>query len=442
MGYGRPIISLFAVLLLTGCGSPNPQPVSPEAFYSNRPEAEAPSASNDQRGITPQRDPRIQPPAPNPAPEQPEQPIPKSLQEALKTPVPSDQDVVVPATEPTTIPDVSPTTQSASVSPEFLTLGTVIAQVNSAPIYANKVLRRNADLFRNLAREYDLNRFTTAARKLLVDGRDELIKDEVEYAAADRSLSSEDKQRARSLMLIWRGQQVNQAHGSIELVRRQWLAKGVTFEEAEDDQFRSFMVLLYYQKEIWNNVVVSADEERRYYRAHIDQFTSLPEANIRVIRQNPDSAGGRDVALAHIQDYRKRALAGEDFAQLAHNYSDKPGHDTDDGAWTIHRNTIRLRQVEDAAFAVPPGQISDVIEDGDSFYLIKVESRIDGGVKPFEDEQVQNSIRDSLRRDKFSDLRNAHIYKLETESIVTKSDDQIEIALQMALQNYPHWAMK
>ena len=439
MGYGRPAICLFAVLLLSGCGSSSPQPVSPQAFYSNALLNQAPFPSNDQRGITPQVDPRIPPPSNKPQPPEPQEPISKSLQEALKIPVPDENA----ATQPTTVPDIAPpATNPAFVPPDFLILGAVIATVNGNPIYTNTILRRNADLFRNDARQYDLKRFEIAARELITKGRDELIQDEIEYVAAERSLGNEDKARAKALMGLWRNEQLNQAHGSIELVYRQWLAKGLTFEQAEDDQYRSFMVLLYYQKEIWDNVVVSADEERKFYYANIKQFTTLPEATIYIIRQNPDLCGSADVALSHIQDYRKRALAGEDFSGLATNYSDKPDHDTDKGLWVLHRNTIRLRKVEDAAFTVPPGQISDVIEDLGGFYIIKVVSRTDGGVKPFEDEQVQASIHDTLRQQKFRELRAAHLYKLEVDNTVEHPEDQVDLAVQMALQNYPRWSMK
>jgi parvulin-like peptidyl-prolyl isomerase len=80
-------------------------------------------------------------------------------------------------------------------------------------------------------------------------------------------------------------------------------------------------------------------------------------------------------ARGQADEILKRARAGEDFAKLAEEFSTDPGSKTKGGdlGWFGHGQMVK--PFEDAAFALQPGQISDVVESDFGYHIIKVEER-------------------------------------------------------------------
>ena len=72
---------------------------------------------------------------------------------------------------------------------------------------------------------------------------------------------------------------------------------------------------------------------------------------------------------------RDRARKGEDFAALAKQYSQEPGADKSGGDLGYFGKGQMVAPFEKAAFAMQPGQISDVVETPFGLHIIKLEDR-------------------------------------------------------------------
>lgn len=79
-----------------------------------------------------------------------------------------------------------------------------------------------------------------------------------------------------------------------------------------------------------------------------------------------------------------RARSGEDFASLALQYSEDPGSKTNGGLYKNFPRGYMVQPFEDAAFSVPVGEISDIIETNYGIHILKVEDRV-GETRPFEE---------------------------------------------------------
>jgi parvulin-like peptidyl-prolyl isomerase len=326
-------------------------------------------------------------------------------------------------------------------SGQYMVLGTMVAEVNGTPIFANKVLTLLEPTLRAKARELDDVHYKLAAEDFIQKQVQELVRSELEYAAAVDNLDDEARNAADALTTQWRQRQVTDAGGSEELARRKAAADGVDFDDAVREQYRNFMTQIYYQKKVIPRIVVTPTMMQEYYRDHVEtDFTQHDHVTFRLIKIDPDDAGSKEDALAKIKSIRDRAAAGEDFAALASTENDDPGLRSILGEVSVDKGAFVLDDVEDAAFNTPPGQLTDIIYTHGAYYLAKVESRTQGKVTPFSDQALQDQIRAKLRSEQFRALREQEQKKLESEAIVRIDPSMLDATVEMAMQNYPVWS--
>ena len=148
------------------------------------------------------------------------------------------------------------------------------------------------------------------------------------------------------------------------------------------------------------------DEElQRYYRHNLDRFEIMEQVKaahiLLSVAKDADSETvqkRRDLAdqlLVQLQN-------GADFSQLAKTYSDDKSNAANGGELgTFGRGTM-VKEFEDAAFALRPGQLSGVVQTPFGFHIIKVEEYTEPGVKPLVD--VIDEVKAGLKQEKAHQL--------------------------------------
>lgn len=341
------------------------------------------------------------------------------------------------------------TQPSPGLANGYQVVGTVLATVDTTPIFADKVL---ASLERELAAEahkFPPELFRRAARQDIESKIEELIHNQLEIERANASLSQDAKTQAQLFAQVWRRQQITAAGGSEAVARQRALEGGESLDDQVNDQYHIALVQLYYQQRVAPKIQVTAADMRRYYAAHLDtEFTKHAEARYRLIRVDYTRSGGQEQATEKANRIINDLRQGSDFAEEAKKFNDDAylmGKGGDMG-WMKRGAGFKYDNVEDAVWQLQPGQFTDKpihVDDptgGSAYYIAKLEERRGGNVQPFDSPAVQKAIYDKLFSQQLAVLRDREISDLVGKAAIFREPQGLDTAVDMAMQRYSVWA--
>jgi parvulin-like peptidyl-prolyl isomerase len=149
---------------------------------------------------------------------------------------------------------------------------------------------------------------------------------------------------------------------------------------------------------------VTPEQIKAYYDAHQQEFTVKDEqfelAQILIAIAPNATAAQRDAARKKAEALRKRALAGEDFGDLARQNSDDDSA-SKGGALGVFAPGDMLDQIRVAVAKLDAGQISEVVESSHGFHILKVEQHQRAGVRPLSEmrEEIRGRLEDEATED-------------------------------------------
>jgi parvulin-like peptidyl-prolyl isomerase len=135
-------------------------------------------------------------------------------------------------------------------------------------------------------------------------------------------------------------------------------------------------------RQISNEVAPDDAALHNYYDTHKSQYEQAKASHILIRFKGSKAAlkpNEKDLteeeALAKAQDLRKKLLAGADFAATAKAESDDGGSAEKGGSLGTFNHGEMVPPFEQAAFALPLGQISEPVKTEFGYHLIKVDER-------------------------------------------------------------------
>jgi peptidyl-prolyl cis-trans isomerase D len=150
--------------------------------------------------------------------------------------------------------------------------------------------------------------------------------------------------------------------------------------------------------EIGSKIKVAREEVERNYNARLGSYTT-PE-QIRASHVLLTTEGKDDAAVrAQAEQVLKEARSGADFAALAKKYSQDESNAQQGGDLDYFSRGRMVPEFETAAFALKPGEISDVVKTEFGYHVIKLTDRKPAVVRPLTDPDLYKEIEAEILRE-------------------------------------------
>ncbi|MFC1811301.1 peptidylprolyl isomerase [Thermodesulfobacteriota bacterium] len=199
------------------------------------------------------------------------------------------------------------------------------------------------------------------------------------------------------------------------------LLKGKISETALKSQMRKRMAIQQYvDKEFVQKVKVSEKEVKAYYASHPDMFKAPEQVRVRhiLIKADPGTEKSKkSKARKKIEDVQKKLRKGGDFEALAKEYSEGPSNVKGGDIGYRSRGQL-VKPFEEAAFSLPPGKVSDIVETQYGYHLIEVIDKKPESIVAYE--QVKEKLQDYLKQKKVREKVTGQIEKLKGNAKVER----------------------
>jgi peptidyl-prolyl cis-trans isomerase SurA len=285
----------------------------------------------------------------------------------------------------------------------------VLVKVNGEIFTKTELEARQVQALRQLGQQQDLKTSDAELRKMLDQVTPSLIVnvvDEMLMIQRGRELGYRmgDEQFQSILANIKKDNKLESDEQFAAALKQE----NMTMADLRKSLERQMIVSRVQQNEVLGKVSVSDDEARRYYQAHLSEFSSqqsitLREIFVAVAGDANASVADDNTARTKATDIRRRALAGESFDKLAAELSDAPSKANAGLIGPLNTNDLSP-DVKALLDPMKPGDITEVLRGNKGYQLLKLESRDAPQVTPFEQarEDISNRVFTDKRREEFS----------------------------------------
>ncbi len=171
-----------------------------------------------------------------------------------------------------------------------------------------------------------------------------------------------------------------------------------------------------------------------------ERIPQIKASHILVNFNGPDGQVDTAYARAKIDTVMQKLKAGADFAELAKEYSDDPGSAKNGGDLGFFGRRMMVKEFDEAAFNLKPGEISDIVKTNFGYHIIKLTDQ-----KPYpsfdEDKEELEKVFKQTRYqteydsliDKLKDNYGFHLNE-QVLSEVLKNADSLRVGSQ--IRNY------
>ncbi|MBF0573720.1 MAG: SurA N-terminal domain-containing protein [Desulfamplus sp.] len=154
-----------------------------------------------------------------------------------------------------------------------------------------------------------------------------------------------------------------------------------------------------------SKVIITPESIKSYYDGNSDEFSTPEEVEASHILIKVDEKASAELvekAKKEADEIYKKAVAGEDFAVLAKQYSQDPSAKDNNGYLGKFSRNRMIKPFEEKAFSMKAGEISEPVRTQFGWHIIQVKSKTEASKKTLAESTPQ--IKEKLLADESKNL--------------------------------------
>jgi len=191
-----------------------------------------------------------------------------------------------------------------------------------------------------------------------------------------------------------------QRYGGKEKYEEFVAKSGIQMDWVAENIKESMIVNSYLDDTLQEKIAVTPEDVEEAYNG--DKTASV--RHILLMTQGKSDSAKAEI-YSRMEGILEEAKSGADFAALAKKYSEDPGSKEKGGLYEKFPRGQMVKPFEDAAFNVPVGELSDIIETTYGYHILKVVDR-QKETKSLEEvrEQLTKKLENDRRKEAYSNL--------------------------------------
>jgi peptidyl-prolyl cis-trans isomerase SurA len=215
-------------------------------------------------------------------------------------------------------------------------------------------------------------------------------------------------------------------------------AENMSMADLRRNLERSMIAQKVQQNEVLAKIGVTDDEAKKYYEAHVKEFTTAPTVTLREILVSVPgdpkvmNVAADEAAKARADEIRKRVTTGgENFEKLAADVSDSPSKANAGliGPLSVNDLSPELRKLVESMKA---GEVSEPVRAPRGYQLLKLEA-----ITPTQTMTLEQA-REQISEHVFTDKRKAefqkYLVKLRAQAIIEWKNEDVKKAYEEGMK--------
>jgi parvulin-like peptidyl-prolyl isomerase len=200
-------------------------------------------------------------------------------------------------------------------------------------------------------------------------------------------------------------------------------SRGQSLDRVRKMFFERALAQQWIQQKVASDDEIPHAEMIAWYENHLAEYDFPARAKFEQLTVRVTPTQPRDAAWNKLAAMGNDVLEGKPFADIAKTRSEGPNA-ASGGAydWTT-KGSLTSKVLDEAIFTLPVGQLSTILDDGQTLHIVRVTERADAGRTPFIEAQVgiKQTLQDERRKSEIDD----YLAKLKDRTPVwTIFDDQ------------------
>jgi len=199
-----------------------------------------------------------------------------------------------------------------------------------------------------------------------------------------------DSEVAKQLADIQRKSGITDPDKFQQFVRDQ---TGMSYEDYKNDRKNDLLTNRVIRQEVASKIQIKREESQQYYDTHQDEFKREERVFLRELLVSTPPGADTAQALKKAKDLADRGKKGEKFDELARSNSDSASAQQDGDIGAYEKGKLRP-EIEKTVWDQPRGYVTDPINVGNGFLILKVEEHQKAGLASFEEvlPQINNQL--------------------------------------------------